>query len=119
MSRRIEITVPNIWADALRDCLVDKSRCNLGDESDKPNMIVELPGYSKTLFFVTIPGAAVGPTLEHLRQVTQVNYSIHLFKLYQSSVHLISYVVLTSPQEEWVWCESRSYYPFKYGFYEA
>ena len=94
MSRRIEITVPNLWAEALRECLVDKSRCNLGDESDKPNMIVELPGYSKTLFFVTIPGAAVGPTLEHLRQVTQMNS--------YSSVYLISHVILSSPQEEWV-----------------
>jgi hypothetical protein len=48
MSRRIEITVPNDWAEAVRNCLEDKDKCNLGDHSEKLNMIVELPGTSKT-----------------------------------------------------------------------
>ena len=48
MSRRIEITVPNDWAEAVRNCLEDKERCNLGDHSEKLNMIVELPGVDKT-----------------------------------------------------------------------
>jgi len=67
MSRRIEVTVPCDWAQALRECLEDKERCNLGDTSEKPNMIVELNGVTKTLFFITLPGPAIGPTLAVLR----------------------------------------------------
>ena len=51
MSRRIEITVPNDWAEAVRKCLEYKDMCNLGDHSEKLNMIVELPGYTKTSKF--------------------------------------------------------------------
>lgn len=67
MSRRIEITVPNEWAVPVRECLEDKQRCNLGDHSEKPNMIVELKGDQKTVFFVTLPGPAIGAALEILR----------------------------------------------------
>ena len=52
MSRRIEITVPSDWAEAVRNCLEDKERCNLGDHSEKLNMIVELPGVDKTSKYI-------------------------------------------------------------------
>ena len=65
--RRIEITVPKEWGEAVRQCLEDPNRCNLGDVSEKPNMIVELAGITKAIFIVTLPGPAVGPTLTQLR----------------------------------------------------
>jgi uncharacterized hydrophobic protein (TIGR00271 family) len=34
----------------------------------KPSMVVELPGLKNTIFFVTVPGPAVTPTLEYLRK---------------------------------------------------
>ena len=68
MSRRVEITVPKEWAQFTRECLEDKKRCNLSDTSEKANMVVELSGTNKTVFMVTIPGAAVTPTLEQLRK---------------------------------------------------
>jgi len=68
MSRRVEVTAPNEWAEYVRDCLHDKERCNLGPESEKPNMIVELTGRKNTMFMVTVPGPAVSATLEHLRK---------------------------------------------------
>lgn len=65
MSRRIEITVKTEWANPVREVLNDQ--CKLGDSLEKPNMLVELSGSSKTIFLVTVPGPAVGPTLEILR----------------------------------------------------
>ena len=65
MSRRIEITVKNEWAAPVRECLEQK--CDLSESSGKPNMVVELAGAVKTIFLVTVPGPAVGPTLETLR----------------------------------------------------
>jgi hypothetical protein len=67
MSRRIEITVPNQWAQAVRECIEDKNRCNLGEDSDKPNMVVELTGFNKTVFLITLPGPQISPVLEMLR----------------------------------------------------
>ena len=68
MSRRVEITAPSEWGEYIRDCLHDKERCNLGPDSEKPNMIVELMGRKNTMFMVTVPGTAVSTTLEHLRK---------------------------------------------------
>ena len=67
MSRRVEITVPTDWAEFVRECLEDKERCFFNEDSDKPFMIVEVPGVKRTIFFVTIPGPAVSSTLEILR----------------------------------------------------
>ena len=36
--------------------------------AEKPNMVVEMTGVGKTLFVVTVPGAAVSATLERLRK---------------------------------------------------
>ena len=36
--------------------------------SEKPNMVVEMTGVGKTIFAVTVPGAAVSATLERLRK---------------------------------------------------
>ena len=68
MSRRIEITVPNDWAIPVRECLTDKSRCDLSENTGKPSMLVEVPGLMNTIFFVTVPGPSVSPTLEFLRK---------------------------------------------------
>jgi hypothetical protein len=68
MSRRIEITIPNDWAIPVRECLNDTARCDLSEASGKPNMIVEIPGLLNTIFFVTVPGPTVSPTLEYLRK---------------------------------------------------
>ena len=68
MSRRIEVTVPNDWAIPVRECLTDKNRCDLSEGTGKPSMIVELPGLVNTIFFVTVPGPSVSPTLEFLRK---------------------------------------------------
>ena len=68
MSRRIEITVTNDYGEYVQDCLHDEKRCNLGKDSEKPNMIVELRGRLNTLFMITVPGPAVSGTLEHLRK---------------------------------------------------
>ena len=67
MSRRIEITVPSEWSIPVRECLESKDKCNLGDQSEKPNMIVEMHGEKKAIFLVTLPGPAIGTTLEILR----------------------------------------------------
>lgn len=68
MSRRIEVTVPNEWAIPVRECLNDKARCDLSEGAGKPSMFVEMPGLVNTIFFITVPGATVSPTLEFLRK---------------------------------------------------
>ena len=68
MSRRIEVTVPNDWAIPVRECLTDKNRCDLSEGTGKPSMVVEMPGLVNTIFFVTVPGPSVSPTLEYLRK---------------------------------------------------
>ena len=68
MSRRIEVTVPNEWAIPVRECLNDKARCDLAQGSGKPSMYVEMTGLVNTIFFITVPGASVTPTLECLRK---------------------------------------------------
>lgn len=75
MSRRVEITVPNEWAIPVRECLEDKDRCNLGEDSEKARMIVELAGTKNTIFLVTIPGPAVSGVLEQMRYVTMTRFS--------------------------------------------
>ena len=68
MSRRLEVTAPNEWGEYVRECLFDPTRCNLGEDSEKPNMVVEMTGRKNTVFMVTVPGPAVSGTLEHLRK---------------------------------------------------
>lgn len=72
------------WAAMVRECLEDHDRCNLSERFDdslllmccvmifrleKPCMTVEVPGTKNTIFFVTVPGPVVSPTLEVLRYV--------------------------------------------------
>ena len=71
MSRRIEITVPNHdgWNSVVREILSkEEGGCNFSDKSARPHMMVESACGDKTMFFITVPGAAVTGILEVLRQ---------------------------------------------------
>eukprot|EP01035_Chromulina_nebulosa_P027623 gene27623-36356_t len=68
MSRRLEITVPNEWAEPVRECLQAEDKCNFNNSSEKPHMIVEIHGNENTVFLLTIPGPSVSSTLEILRK---------------------------------------------------
>jgi hypothetical protein len=47
--------------------LRSQDRCNFNEKSEKLFMVAEMPGYSVSIFYVTIPAAAVSTTLAILR----------------------------------------------------
>ena len=53
----------------MRDILSkEEGGCNFSDKSTRPHMMVESVCGDKTMFFITVPGAAVTGILEVLRQ---------------------------------------------------
>lgn len=67
MARRIEICVPFEYADVVREILESPDKCDLGENSAKPGIIVEIEGRGTTIFTVTVPSGAVSGHLEVIR----------------------------------------------------
>jgi hypothetical protein len=56
--------------------LRSQDRCNFNEKSEKLFMVAEMPGYSVSIFYVTIPAAAVSTTLAILRYV--LGHHVHI-----------------------------------------
>lgn len=59
MARRIEICVPTEYQDVAREILESPDKCDLGENSGKAGIIVEVEGKGTTIFTVTVPSGSV------------------------------------------------------------